>query len=456
MLNRDDDGTRGQGDEHTGLLVNNGEASKNASYPATRAVPIAFLISLGIHMTATSIVWAFAYLSCADPNNCQPDESRTYAGSVAAATALANTVGLLSLGYMKQVVQWNVRVSLVLCISCRALGVLGVFGGVFFRAFPCALIGQILQGLASDNLFHYLLNAIYVHADSLTTTSRLMGTSLACYMVGMAVGPLAAGWVPVVEWTFLLAIGIFLITATYVLLAIPPLRQTEERAMSGPLPRAGVATFLSPLQFFGDHPVAIWFGLSLFLYNTVQGYLVNLIFIFTSVQLHYSPQDNGMLLSLIAITAAGYLMSISFLIPKLARGKQIPLWQDLGAATISILGQAGAAILLTQSQHVYIAASVTAIGLATPSFVRSLVINQLEEAKSQAVAGLALMESAGGLVSPIILGPWQAAHPGVSAFYGVTGILIGSLGCLMVGAWALTWTWTWKIHGSSARRSDSV
>lgn len=327
---------------------------------------------------------------------------------------------------------------------------------VFFRAFPCALIGQTLQGLASDNLLHYLLNAIYVHADSLATTSRLMGTSLACYMVGMAVGPLAAGWVPVVDWTFLLAIGIFFITATYVLLAIPPLSQTKEPARSGSVPTAGVATFLSPLQFFRDHPVAIWFGLSLFLYNAVQGYLINLIFIFTSVQLHYSPQDNGMLLSLIAITAAGYLMSVSFLIPKLARGMQIPLWLDLGAATISLLGQAGAAILLAQSQHVYVAASVTAIGLATPSFVRSLVINQLEEAKSQAVAGLALMETAGGLLSPIILGPWQATHPGVSAFFGVAGILIGSLGCLMVGAYASTRTWTGKIHGSSATTSDSV
>lgn len=130
MTNRDDDGTHDRGDEHTGLLGDENEAaSTNASYPAGRAVPIAFLVSLGIHMTATSVVWAFAYLSCADPNNCQPDESRTYAGSVAAATTLANTVGLLSLGYTKQVVQWNVRVSLVLWISCRALGVLGVFGG---------------------------------------------------------------------------------------------------------------------------------------------------------------------------------------------------------------------------------------------------------------------------------------------------------------------------------------
>lgn len=327
---------------------------------------------------------------------------------------------------------------------------------VLFRAFPCALIGQILQGLASDNLLHYILNSIYVHSESPATTSRLMGTSLACYMMGMAVGPLTASWVPFVHWTFVLAIGTFLITITYVLLAIPPIRKTEEPATSAPVPSAGVATFLSPLWFFRDYPKAIFFGLSLFLYNTVQGYLVNLIFIFTSVQLHYTPKDNGTLLSLIAITAAGYLMSISFILPKLAREKQIPLWLDLGAATISILGQAGAAILLTQSHQVYLAASLTAIGLATPSFVRSLVITQLEAAKSQAVAGLAVMETAGGLLSPIVLGPWQAADPGVSAFYGVAGILIGSLGCLMMGAWASTRTWKWRIPGLSGRRSDCV
>jgi hypothetical protein len=269
----------------------------------------------------------------------------------------------------------------------------------------------------------------------------------------MAIGPLSAGWLPSVHWNFLLAIGIFLITITYVLLAIPRIPQPEEQATSAPIP-TGVATFLSPFQFFRDYPVAIFFGLSLFLYNTVQGYLMNLIFIFTSAQLHYSPKDNGMLLSLIAVTAAGYLMSISFILPKLANGKQIPRRLDLGAATISILAQAGAAILLAQSQHVYLAASVTAIGLATPSFVRSLVVTQLEEAKSQAMAGLALMETAGSLLSPILLGPWQAAHPGVSAFYGVAGILIGSLGCLMMGAWASTRTWTWKIPAFVDRRSD--
>nr|QPP19366.1 Pen7 [Penicillium steckii] len=440
MSTHDDEGARDRGDEHTGLLDHgNGEARKLLSYPAMRAVPIAFLVSLGIHMTATSIVWAFAYLSCEDANNCKPEESRTYAGSVAAATTLANTAGLLSLGYMKQCVQWNVRLGLALCIFCRALGVLGILCGVLFQSFPCALIGQILCGLASDNLLHYILNSIYVHSESPATTSRLMGTSLACYMIGMAVGPLAAGCVPFVHWTFALAIGIFMITIAYVFIAIPSIQKIEEPAH---VPSAGAATFLSPLRFFRDYPTAILFGMSLFLYNTVQGYLVNLIFIFTSVQLHYTPKDNGTLLSIIAITAAGYLMSVSFILPKIAREKQIPLWLDLGAATISILGQAGAAMLLTQSHQVYLAASLTAIGLATPSFIRSLVVTKLESAKSQAVAGLAAMETAGGLLSPIVLGQWQAADPGVSAFYGVAGILIGSLGCLMMGAWASTRTWT--------------
>lgn len=130
MSTHDDEGARDRGDEHTGLLDHgNGEARKLLSYPAMRAVPIAFLVSLGIHMTATSIVWAFAYLSCEDANNCKPEESRTYAGSVAAATTLANTAGLLSLGYMKQCVQWNVRLGLALCIFCRALGVLGILCG---------------------------------------------------------------------------------------------------------------------------------------------------------------------------------------------------------------------------------------------------------------------------------------------------------------------------------------
>ncbi|KAJ5190092.1 hypothetical protein N7491_007865 [Penicillium cf. griseofulvum] len=420
----------------------NGRKWKNHPFGATRALLVAFLASFALHTTAASSVWAFAYLSCVDPDQCREDETRKYAGSVAASSAMANTVGLLSLGYLKQGVQWNVRLSLTIWLLCRAVGVLGVFCG-----------GQTLQGLASDNLFHFMLNSIYVHVSP-ASTSALIGASLACYMSGMAIAPLIAGWLPSLYWTFLVAIGIFMVTILYVLLMIPPIPKEDKPAAEIISLRSStsrkfisVSALLSPIRFFWTYPTTILFGLSLFLYNTVQGYFINLIFIFTSVEFKFTPSDNGIFLSVIAITAAAYLICSSFLVPKLLtwvyrttghhRTVQVNSLRlfDLGAAILSIMSQTGAVILLTQSRHVYLAASLTAIGLATPSFIKSFVVAQSEN-KSEAVAALAIMEAAGSLLSPLILGPWQATHPGASAFYIIIGILFGSVGCLVLGGCA--------------------
>ncbi|GIK07510.1 hypothetical protein Aspvir_003176 [Aspergillus viridinutans] len=400
----------------------------------SKAVPVSFLASSALHMTAASSVWAVASLFCEDPDHCQGEETRRYAASVATATALANAAGLLTLGYMKRVVHWDVRAGLVIWLLCRAVGVLGIVVG------------------ASDNLLHFTLNVIYVQATSPETISMLMGSSLACYMVGMALAPLSAGWLPSVEWTFFVAIGLFMIAIVYVLLVVSgtvgePQVHSATASLSSETPTiqkactSRLGEVLSPAGFFYEYPGTILFGLSLLLYNMVQGYMINLLFIFTSLQFGFTPTNNGALLSLIAVTAAGYLIFSSFVVPKVlslagrtpTRQDTQPRLFDLGAAVLSILSQVAAALFLSQSQQVYVAASLLAVGLATPSFVKSFVVVQFE-AKSRVVAALALMETAGGLLSPVVLGPWQANHPGGSAFYVAAVILGVSVCCLVVGA----------------------
>ncbi|GFF28675.1 hypothetical protein IFM61606_10208 [Aspergillus udagawae] len=399
----------------------------------SKAVPVSFLASSALHMTAASSVWAVASLFCEDADHCQGEETRRYAASVATATALANAAGLLTLGYMKRVVHWDVRVGLVIWLLCRAVGALGVVVG------------------ASDNLLHFTLNVIYVQATSPETISMLMGSSLACYMVGMALAPLSAGWLPSVEWTFFVAIGLFIIAIVYVLLVVSgTVREPQVHSATASLSSetttirktctSRLAEILSPAGFFYEYPGTILFGLSLLLYNMVQGYMINLVFIFTSLQFGFSPANNGALLSLIAVTAAGYLIFSSFIVPKVlslagrtpTRQDTQPRLFDLGAAVLSILSQVAAALFLSQSQQVYLAASLLAVGLATPSFVKSFVVVQFE-AKSRVVAALALMETAGGLLSPVVLGPWQANHPDGSAFYVAAVILGVSVCCLVAG-----------------------
>ncbi|GFF53788.1 hypothetical protein IFM51744_08194 [Aspergillus udagawae] len=417
----------------------------------SKAVPVSFLASSALHMTAASSVWAVASLFCEDADHCQGEETRRYAASVATATALANAAGLLTLGYMKRVVHWDVRVGLVIWLLCRAVGALGVVVGVGLRSYPCVLGALILQGLASDNLLHFTLNVIYVQATSPETISMLMGSSLACYMVGMALAPLSAGWLPSVEWTFFVAIGLFIIAIVYVLLVVSgTVREPQVHSATASLSSetttirkactSRLAEILSPAGFFYEYPGTILFGLSLLLYNMVQGYMINLVFIFTSLQFGFSPANNGALLSLIAVTAAGYLIFSSFIVPKVlslagrtpTRQDTQPRLFDLGAAVLSILSQVAAALFLSQSQQVYLAASLLAVGLATPSFVKSFVVVQFE-AKSRVVAALALMETAGGLLSPVVLGPWQANHPDGSAFYVAAVILGVSVCCLVAG-----------------------
>lgn len=335
-----------------------------------------------------------------------------------------------------------------------------------FHSFSYALGGQILQGLASDNLLHFNLNSIYTYASSTHAISMLMGSSLALYMIGMAVGPAVAGFLPSFTWTFAVAAALFSITMIYVLMVIPSHRHASPVNSEPTLEASNdkfnhFAAVLAPARLFYERPRSIIQGLSLFFYNMVQGYLINLIFVFASVQFSFTSRENGFLLSLIAVVAATYLLGSLFIVPRLISWLGWPLSPsniatphphgtgaddypsihrgrkfDLVSGALAILTQTVAAATLSQVHHpslIYIGASLTALGLAAPSFVKSYFVASLPDA-TQGVAALALMETSGGLVSPLVLGAWQAQHPDNSVFYLASGILGLSLACLVGGS----------------------
>ncbi|KAI1958169.1 hypothetical protein LOZ58_005284 [Ophidiomyces ophidiicola] len=394
---------------------------------------------------------------------------------------LANATGLFSLGYLEKLVKWDSRAGLLVWLACRGTGVLVFTIGVYLHSLPCLLGGQVFQGLASDNLLHFNLNSIYTHADTTEHVSTLMGTSLALYMLGMAIGPAGAGLFPSFQWSFFAAIGLFSIAIAYVL-AIISYHQVEdiqvndnygergagqaETSAESETEPEGFVAFLSPVRLFHDHPRAILQGLSLFLYNMAQAYEINLIFVFASVQFGFTAKENGILLSLVAVVAATYLLSSVFLIPKLVNCIRSVVWKwqskspffsssdvttsqqkrarkgrsfDLGAAATSILIQATAATLLSnvhRPSQLYAGAALTALGFAAPSFIKSYFVASLPDA-TRGVAGLALMETSGGLLSPMVLGMWQASRPDSSVFYVASALLGASFVLLLVGAYVM-------------------
>ncbi|KAL6788091.1 hypothetical protein J3E68DRAFT_444741 [Trichoderma sp. SZMC 28012] len=327
-----DDGT-----QHDGINTRDSPLSTKLA----RVLPVPLLCSVALHMTAAPTIWVYAYLFCEHPEQCRDEEKRQYAGSVAAATAAANAVGLLALGYLARMVHWDARVGLMAWLLCRGLGVLGLELGVYLRSFTCALGGQILQGLASDNLLHFNLNSIYTRASSTEAVSVLMGSSLALYMIGMAIGPAIAGFFPSFEWTFIVAAALFGAIVPYIWVVMssgnPKITHTLGNYQSQVNPESApeappskynyLAAVLTPARLFYERPKSLLQGLSLFFYNMVQGYLINLIFVFASVQLSFTSKENGLLLSLIAIVAASYLLEITVLIIRQCVVGGVRIWE---------------------------------------------------------------------------------------------------------------------------------
>ena len=329
---------------------------------------------------------------------------------------------------------------------------------VHIGSISVALSGRIFQGLASDNLLHFNLNAVYVQAPSRAVHSQLIGSSFALYMIGISISPAVAGLFDDFTTSFTMALSIFGFAVMY--MGIPyyywrsrqtaafridavdtsnPNHGSDNTARSpGKSKSSSFGSLLSPLEPFWTRPSLLVFGLSLFLYNSVQSYIFSAILVFTSLTFGFSDRENGALISLVHAISALYLFTTLFL-PKLVswtikksskRQESSPrdksnirkrMNTDRGLALLSLSSQMVSLLLLgftTESWQVYAVSGFIALSLATPSFIKSDFIKlfQAEDAP-KALSALTMMEAAGGLIAPIILGSSQSIRPGTTVFF---------------------------------------
>ncbi|CAD6577322.1 MAG: hypothetical protein ASARMPRED_008217 [Alectoria sarmentosa] len=424
--------------------------------------------------TAATTIFAYASLLCRDPTDCRDSERNLYAGAVAVATCAANVGGLLFLGTLERLSRENYKAALILWFVLRSMSVVVLVVGYQLRSIFIALSGQLFEGLASDNLLHFNLNAIYVQSSDKERVSRLIGTSLALYMVGISVSPFAAGYFDTTLVSFIFALGLFAVSLLYLVVFVDRprpkhaskhstqtgmfAREDEISSPSSPSPqtRANLGmifrSVFSPLQTLYTCPAAMIPSFSLLLYNTGQAFIFPAIMVHTSLHFGFSAKQNGLLISIAHASSAVYLFFTLWAVPRviqtLNRRKprchasslpiRYPRTADAVFAVLSLTIQSTFLTVLglaNEVWQVYPIVCLFALGLATPSFIKShaLAYFPVDDAP-RAIAALTMMETTGGLLAPVFLGGLQTARPGAGVLFVASGIMGASAVVFGVGA----------------------
>jgi hypothetical protein len=330
---------------------------------------------------------------------------------------------------------------------------------------------------------------VYVLVSDKDQFPRLMGTSLALFMVGMSLSPTIAGLFPNFFTSFIMALTIFGVSIVYLVLFVPSMGSKSPKPDSAGFPDSGLdeainrhsplgtkfatsftrklASLIDPVRFFYHEPTVLLPGLALLLYNSTQAYLFPAIMVYTALRYAFTGTENGHLISVAAATSAVYLFSVIYAIPRLkvifyhfAKNRNAKsadryddddhdddddddeneddtrtatsqrMTSDFLNAVISMTIQLVVlpCIPLTNaSWQIYPVVVLLALGLAAPSFLKSYGV-ALAVDKSAAVASLAMMESTGGLLSAVVLGSWQSwkGDEG-SVFFAAGGLVAASL-----------------------------
>lgn len=339
-----------------------------------------------------------------------------------------------------------------------------IFGTVNLHSIQIALCNRIFEGLASDNLLHFALNTAYAQSPREETASSFIGYSLALYMVGISASPFVAGLFKDFAVSFMVAIGLFVTVAAYLQLCVTP-KAAEQKSITEPLggdeqeeavetdtgrdwlPERPLQTLISPLRTLGRRHSALFSGLSLLAYNLVQSYMFNALLIHTSLKFGFTGRENGFLVAMVHSIGAAYIYMTLYIMPWLMR---MFSWRsqesalDSGRtihtvlAPLSLVFQSSSLLAVgfaSKAWQVYFAATLLAVGLPTPSFIKAHVIGKFGGSeKSEALAALAMMETVGDVLGPLALGGWQsysALAEGV--FFLASGIVDISLAVFVCG-----------------------
>ncbi|KAI0508613.1 major facilitator superfamily domain-containing protein [Xylaria bambusicola] len=442
-------------------------------------LPVALLAALAMASTAATAYFAFATLLCKDPRRCEGTETSNYAKAVAAATSSANILGTFALGYLQKLSTRNRKRGLLLWMICRSMSAVVLVIGVYIKNIFVALSARIFEGLASDNLLHFSLNALYAQSSDKKTASSLISYSLALYMVGISVSPFIAGLLKDFTMSFFMALGFFVIAVSYLQICLPK-GVSEKRQIQGPENRGLVSermnpedrsttqraiyalkkalkTGISPLLPFRRRPTYLFIGFSLCSYNVVQSYIFDALLVHTSIKFGFSAKENGLIITIVHSIAATYVFASLYLVSRVisrlrarqstqdGRSRPQAKERDLTLATMSLAVQCVSLMFLgfaDQVAHIYIITVFLAIGLPTPSFIKAYFMSLFKVLdRPVALAALGMMETLGSVIGPLLLGSLQGyfAASGV-VFFAAAGLAATSLVLLCMGAWLIIFT----------------
>lgn len=462
---------------------------KSANRLTLAILPLALLAALAVATTAATSIYAYAELLCQDPTQCEGREQNKYARVVAVAALIANLSGLLVLGPLEGISRSNHTVGLALWFILRLLSVVFLATGcLFFRSrsgmesvlsffhldqlrnIPIALFSQAFRGFASDNLLHFQLNAIYVQHPDSGAASRLIGSSLALYMIGISVGPFMPSlFHDEVTGSFVMASAMFGVSLLYLVgytvgvkakptqpineeIIFPDNESRVWRSKTSNALRTVATKIFSPLYAFLLQPIALWPGITLLLYNTGQAFAFPIIMVHTTLRFGFTAKENGILISIAHATSAFYLFGALYLIPRIIKSSiwgylwshpsttvRRPRTSDGLFAIGSLVTQSTALLffgLARESWQVYPIICLFALGLATSSFVKSYTVLCFPiQYAPRAIAALSMVETAGGVLAPAVLGGLQTMRPRAEVLF-VAAVLMGlAAWTFLVGVW---------------------
>lgn len=356
-----------------------------------------------------------------------------------------------------------------------------------------ALLGRVFEGLASDNILHFTLNAVYAQSGTSDQMSSLISHSFALYMIGISVSPFAVGLFQNFTISCFIALALFALSLVYLQLCIagPPsptsLIADTNKSSSEPTipihpaqpnqpPNAGgvqtalhnwVHTAFSPLQPFYQKPARLLVGFSLFAYNIVQSYIFTALLVHTSLHFGFTGRENGFIISIAHSVASAYIFISVSLVPRTIRyfkrqrksttstlpSQSLFTRDEQGSlppstphntllALSSLLLQTSSLASLafaTRTWHIYTLTIPLAIGLSSPSFIKAAFVSRFDGAeRPTALAALAMMETLGSVLGPVVLGGLQSLGGSEAAkgivFWGAAVVLGTAAAALAVGS----------------------
>jgi hypothetical protein len=291
------------------------------------------------------------------------------------------------------------------------------------RSLVLAFTAQAFEGLSVDNLFHFNLNAAYVEtASDDGQVSRLFALSLGLFMAGMALGPAASSVFPDPRLAFCLAAALLAISLGYVVSSLVPWPQHRDRPQGAEEPRkdvgfrSGLATLFDPLAFFWHHPSTILHGLALLAFTCGQAFFFPSLLIYASTNFGWTSQQIAVLVTVVCAASSLNLLLIT-LLPRLFKfisptasdmyTRHIG-WETVSACWSMLIFSVASFCLVTighSRPQLYTFAILCSLGNATPPFVKSHLTTRLpKHLQPPALAALALCETTGSLLSPLVVG----------------------------------------------------